>query len=220
MGVGVSQANQGNVGTTLITAGVTTQVSGSAGVLGVIGDTGFFTSVQDSNSNTWTQIQSELADATAGNASRMYYAQNMTGGASHTFTLNKSSGSFAAIFFLELTTMLTSGVLDQSNRVLDTASPFDSPSVTTLSANEVLVALAFADDGGANSYVAGNSFTIQQQRADGSISWTGAIASRIVTATGSYNSTFTRTGAARVHSWIATFIEQSANKRLLLLGAG
>ena len=221
MPVGVSSSNLGSAGTTLDTSpAVNTQATGSTGVVGVVGDTGFFTSITDTingaaSGNTWTQIETELADGTSANASRMYYCQNMNGGNNHVFRLNKASGSFACIVFVELTTMLTSGALDQSGRQLDTASPFDSTSETTLQPNEVLVACSFADDAGSNTYVAGNSFTIQSQQTNGATSWTGAIATRVVTGTGSYNSTFTRTGAARVHSWIATFIEDTGVNNML-----
>jgi hypothetical protein len=209
MGVGVSGQNQGT-GATVVVTGLNL-TAGSTLIAGSIRDSGStFTSIAYSGGGSMTQIGTELVDATAVSATRLYYQQNIAGGAGGSVTLTKTNGAFATVLVVELVNMLTSGVLDQQNRVLDTASPFDSPSITTTQPNEVLVAFSAADDFGTNVYVAGNSFTIQQQFSNGGTNWTCALATRIVTSTGSYNSTFTRTGAARAHSWIASFIEAAA----------
>lgn len=210
MAVGLSGQNQGSAGTTVIVTLTGTVTAGSILVAAHVRDNGSaFTSMAYSAGGSWTQINSELADATAGNATRMYYLENATSALNPTVTLTKGSGAFATLLVVELTNSPSSSTLDQNNRVLDTASPFDSPSVSTAFANETLVGFSAADDTGANTYAAGNSFTIQQQFSNGATNWTCALATRVVASTGSYNTTFTRTGAARVHSWIATFRENS-----------
>lgn len=209
MGIGVSGQNQGT-GATVVVTGLNL-TAGSTLVAGIIRDSGStFTSIAYSGGGSMSQIGTELVDSTAANASRLYYQQNIAGGSGQSVTLTKTNGAFATVLVLELTGMLTSGVLDQQNRVLDTATPFDSPSITTTQPNEVLVGFSAADDFGTNVYAAGNSFTIQQQYSNGAVNWTCALAARIVASTGSYNTTFTRTGAARAHSWIASFIEAAA----------
>lgn len=208
MAVGLSAQNNGSAGTTVIATITGTVAAGSAIVASHVRDNGSaFTSMTTSMGGSFVQIGSELADATAGNCTRMYYLPNAAGGTNPTFTLTKGSGAFATLLIQELTNMELVTLLDQQNSVLDTSSPFDSPSVTTLFANEVLVGFSAADDTGTNAYVAGNSFSIQQQFSNGAVNWTCAQATRVVAATGNYNTTFTRTGAARVHSWIATFRE-------------
>lgn len=210
MAVGLSAQNNGSAGTTVVATIIGTVAAGSTLVAFHARDNGSaFTSMATSMSapGAWTQIGTELADATAGNATRGYYLENVGGGTNPTVTLTKGSGAFATLLVVELTGMELSSVLDQQNRVLDTATAFDSPSVTTLFANEVAVGFSAADDVSANVYAAGNSFSIQQQFSNGAVNWTCALATRVLTSTGSYNTTFTRTGATRVHSWIATFRE-------------
>jgi hypothetical protein len=227
MAVGLSAQNQGSAGTTVIATLTGTVAAGSTIVAFHIRDNGStFTSIASSMGGSFTQIGTESADATGGHATRGYYLQNAAGGVNPTVTLTKGSGAFATLLVVELTGMLTSGVLDQQNRQLDTASPFTSPSITTTSANEVLVGFAAAEDFGTNVYAESTGFTINQQFSNGATNWTCALGTRVVTATGSYNTSFTRTGAGRVHSWIASFIETggggggSLPKHLMMIGCG
>lgn len=203
LGLGISEAASTSAGTSITTAGATS-TSGSAVVLGgTWTDTSNFTSFTDSNTNTWTQIQTELTGAA--HDSRSYYAQNITGGVGHTFTLTINVSDFVSIWAVEATGAATTGVLDQSGRQDDVASPFTSPAVTTVDADEFLVGFCLSDStSNPATHTAGNSFTKLDEIVNGIDFWTGASAYRIVTATGTFNTTFTVLGAGAAHGWIAT----------------
>lgn len=210
MAVGLSNQNQGSAGTTVVVTLTGTVAAGSTLAAFHVRDNGSaFTSMAYSGGapGGWLQIGTELADATAGNASRGYYLENVNSAVNPTVTLTKGSGAFATLLVVELTAMELSSVLDQQDRQLDTATPFTSPVINTLFANEVLVGFAAADDFGVNAFAESTGMTIQQQFSNGAVNWTCALGTRIVTATGAYNTSFTRTGAARVHSWISSFRE-------------
>jgi hypothetical protein len=136
----------------------------------------------------------------------LYYKENGSGGASHTFSYTVSGSHTNTIYAGEITGGLTSGILDQQNAQTDSASPFTSPSITTTQANEILVSILSAHSTINPATVAESTgFTLQAKWEDGTASWPGCIASKVVSSTGAYNSSFTCASADDAGIHIASF---------------
>ena len=208
--VGIHVSAAAGSGTTLTTASRTT--TDGSGIVIAVNYNGTFTSVSDSNLNDWLQIESVFDPTYGSGLSRMYYCASCTGGAGHTFSLNTSTSSSGAIYVQEILASGGGGVtLDQSGRQQDSASPFVSPSETTTVNDEFLAAYGDGDSGSdPDTWTAGASFTMQENVTDGVSFRTGAAGTRIVTATGTYNSSWTCGDSVDTTQWLATFYEAGA----------
>lgn len=195
LSVGVNAIASANAAS-VTTGAVTTQVSGSGLVLVVnYQASATFTSVTDSKGNTWTQIGSTITDDGTVLTMRRYRCANAVGGSSHTFTLTCTASNVCGIAAVEILTTNGAGVvLDQQAVQNDSASPYVSPGVTTAIANEMLIG-GFSGQGPAGTYTHtfGNSFTLVNEETDGNQFFPLATCSRIVSATGTYNTTCTVT---------------------------
>lgn len=229
--VGGHTAAAGNCsgGTTLTTSAITTAASGSTFWVGVSTTSVYTaTAVDDNKSNSYTQIGTEVTTST-GLKMRRYKCVNCSGGTSHTFSVydDGTGTECKAIWVIEITGADTTASLDQQNAAEDTASPFDSPSVTTTQANELLIGLA-ADDSTSDgdTFTAGASFTKLDEITTGTTTITGMSATRSVTSTGSYNFTASSVQATKMFVSIDTFKEAGGGgggttvKTLGLLGVG
>lgn len=232
--VGATSKGRSNSSSSQATTGVTTQATGSTFVVGAIwGADVTFSSISDSKSNSYTQIGSEVSNGTtsANFRCRLYYSQNGAGGASHTATVNLSSTEVITVVFLEITGGLTSGILDQSNGVRDTSSPFSlAAGLTTTQAAELLLSL-FGGVSGSNPATHAESglgsSTVQSaaEETDGTQFWTAALATAIKSATGTFNPSWTESGNTTDSAvFLATFKEAAAagttQQRLMMMGAG
>lgn len=179
-----SQSGSGSVTTNALT----TQASGSIFVVIAAGQAGISNTVTDSKSNSYGLPILDLENG-AGQGVKLWYKENGVGGASHTAT-NAGIGD-GTLYFLELTGMLTSGALDQSDSNLDSTNVFTTDTITTTQAVETIIAVA----SGIGDYTAGNGFTIIQEETDGGLYWPSAVAVRDVTSINSYSATFTDAGA-------------------------
>lgn len=178
-------------------------------VVGVTWGSAAFTSITDSAGNTYTQIGSEVA--AGARKSRLYYAQNVTGG-SLTFTATVGSTDDISFSVVELRGMKTTGVLDQTGTSLnDASSPYAlGTGITTTQADEILVAFLAGDSGSnpathAETGLTGSNNTIQTQITNGSVAWPTALAAAIKSSTGTYNCSFTESGAGSGHVHMASF---------------
>lgn len=205
-------AGNGGASASITTPSKTTSGSGSGFIAAFIFDRARTLTVSDSKSNSYTLANAEVDDASGGFITRLYYCPNGTGGGSHTVQGTLDTTGVVSVFFCEITTTNGAGlVLDQANQNSDVASPFASPAVTTLVANEILVSF-FGGNSGSNPAThnaSANSFTIVSgaDLTNGSTDWTGALASRVVSSTGSYSGSWTETGGTRTGVHIATFSE-------------
>jgi hypothetical protein len=226
--VGVHAKNSATSGTTVVTAGVTTQASGSVFfVTACTTGTYAVTPITDSKSNTYSVIQSWT---TTWGTTKCVRAQvtNGTGGASHTFTATTTGSAISGIWALEITGALTASAIDQSNKGNDAATPFDSPNTGTLGqAAEILI--GFASDNsssGTCTYGAGNSFTLLDTITNATSGITGANAWKVVAATTADHSSFTDTGcgATQMDVSIDTFKQSggavTCAPTLTLMGVG
>lgn len=201
-------------GTTLTTSAIAT--TGGSGVLiglhwynagGVT-----FTSLTSSTSESVTQVGTELLSSNFA-TSRLYYLPNTAGNANHTFTLTCSVSTYKNLYVVEVDTTNGAGVLlDQQARQNDDATPFVSPNITTTIANEILYGMSVSEsNSNPVTHTAGNSFVKQGEVTDGTTSIPGAHATRIVTATGTYQTSWTMTGSIfGTSQWIASFSEAAA----------
>lgn len=195
----------------LPTAGINT-TSGSTLVAFVTWATTTFTSLTDSLSNTWTQIQTEEASGTE--KTRAYYCTTGSRGTGHTFTLTIGANNPLAVFIVEL--IPGSGYtisLDQSDRRRDTATPFTlAAGLTTTVADEALLTFLAGDSGSNPATMAETglgSSSIQEQVTNGSTDIASAVATKIVSATGTYAPSWTQSGATNGSVWLATFKSES-----------
>lgn len=215
MAIAVGATSKGRTASaaTIATAGVTTQVSGSTFVMGMVWSTAAtFSTLVDSKGNTYTQVGTELTSAAVPHA-RFYYCENGIGGASHTGTITISGAATIDIFFLEITGAAVAS-FDLGNRQSDGASPYTSPGILTTQAAEMLVSFLAADSGSnPATHAESTGFIIQSgaEETNGASFWTGCLATRIVAATGTYNSSFTESGATASAVYIAAFKEGASD---------
>jgi len=194
LGLGIDTVN-GSSGTSVVTSSVTT-TAGSTIIVG-FRFFGTFTSVTDSKGNTWTQIGTQLS-LSDGTEFRVYYNDNNGAsaglrGSSHTFT-GTAGSAYCSIIVVEGTGTSASPSLDVAGRQEDSASPFTSPGVATTVADTFLVSFVFMPDGTNPTTTVASPFTKlsewNQTSGDG---LNAASAYRIVSATGTYNSSWTAT---------------------------
>lgn len=184
LSVGVSAVASN--GSSATTSSVTT-TSGS-GIELIVTGTGTTTpTISDSNGNTWTQIGTRVEISSYPGSLWHFKNESGTRGSSHTFT---AAGSDISIMAVEI--LGTSPVVDVYAGGTDAATPFESDAVTPTVADFLLVAGIGSNVGGSTNYTAGSSFTRQQQVTDGTMYWTCAVGTRVVTGgSGSYQSSWT-----------------------------
>jgi hypothetical protein len=188
--------------TTSAFAGSTT--TGNLIVVGVSFDSGTLntvTAVSDSKSNTYTKI----LDLDGTQDVTLWYAQNITGGASHTVTVTFNSGAGAALGFVaqEFTGIASSSSLDKSVIAQGTSTtPASGNTAATTQADELVVGvLGFSST--STSITLGSGYSNL-----GSVTGTNlsaALESKVVAATGAQSAGATL-GASR--AWcmgVATF---------------
>lgn len=227
MAIGVGQkgaiASIGG-GTTVTTVGVATAATGSTFVILVQADITPNTPT-DSKSNVYTAVTAAITNS--GIISRLYYCQNGTGGAAHTFTFTTGSSANLTIYFVEITGGLTAGILDQQNSVLDSASPFTVTTGATTQAAEICVAAISGNSATTPATLAESTgYTIQASVLTGGPDWAGGIATKIIAATGAQTPSFTQSGGTTGGVHCATFKESGGGgggatvKQLSALGVG
>ena len=163
----------------------------------------FVSSIVDATNgaNTFTDISSEVVYDTTG-LGHCYYAKNITGGAKDSITITYNTNvSFPILMIMEVSGVVT---LDQWTSSAQTPAPSTSNggtsgNVTTTSANEILI--GYIATASANGLAAGTNFTLPAalQRNNDSMEY------RVVSATGTYASTFTLTGASNSLTFILAF---------------
>ena len=209
------------------TAAITTQSSGSVLIAcysawsSAIGPT-----VSDSKSNTWTQIYQNRPDS---KYTGIYYVENATGGASHTFTLDNTA--YSPFVVLEITGAKTSGALDKDENGTTASGPTarSSPTTaTTAQADELLLGLGANVTTASITQTSAGGWTTHHNYTFTSSQYVGLIiATQIVSSTGTYDYDYTLSGGSCVTGEaIATWEEAAAAPAggpppaLALLGVG
>ncbi|HEX2672962.1 MAG TPA: hypothetical protein VHM25_18905 [Polyangiaceae bacterium] len=212
------------------TSSTTTSATGSTFVIPAVID--FSTSfgvVDDNMGNTFTQVGSEIVFNASGGRARLYQCVNGAGGAGHIATIRTAAASDIGGALIEITGGATVTPLDQNGGRNDTASPFTlAAGLTTTQANELLLSF-LAGNSGSNPATHAESgigsMTIQQQETNGATRWPWAVATKVVSATGTFNPSWTESGASNSAVFLATFKEAAAAgstavQSLMLLGLG
>jgi len=174
-----------------------------------------------STGNSYTQVGSTVS--LSGDTlfhTAMFECVAGAGGNTHTWTITFTGGTPALIstFFREVVGGDTSNPRDQHVASEDNhsaATPYVSQNVTTTQASEALVACTwtYTSIGSGNETLTwGNSFTADAQQPD-SADFTGGAASRIVSSTGTYQSSVTSSGSANASTaicYLTTYKEAGA----------
>ena len=154
--------------------------------------TGTWVSFTDSQGNTWVQVGTE--QTVGGLLARAFRCDNITGHAAHTFTVTLSAAGNAVSFWVVEATGAATASIDGETMGADATTPFDSAGLTTTQAAEMLISI-IAEDATGNTYThtCGNSFTAitADEVTDANTVVTGISSYRIVSATGTYNSSVT-----------------------------
>lgn len=205
MSAGVSTSGANTGGTTLVTSAISTTSGRTIDIVVVWSSGSTFTSITDSAGNTWTQIGSEVSFSSA--IARRYRAENITGSASHTFTLTLGSATLKSMFVVEVAGA-TASSFDQQASQLDASSPFTSGlTATTAQANEDIVEACLGTSSSATDTTTftNSGVTELQEIQDASQFWNGAVGLRSVTATGTYSADATMAASTSAYMWVATY---------------
>jgi len=210
LSAGVSTFAAVTATTTVTTSGVATQASGSGIYLAYsFTATSTFSSIGDNKGNSYQRVGSEQTDVGGSLKSGVFYCPNAAGGSGHTATLTVTGSAGLLLSIVELKTTNGAGILvDQATQGTDDTSAYTSPNITTTIANEILTAYTGEDSSFSTvNHTAGNSFVLQVEDTDTAI-WTGAVGTRVVSSTGTYNSSWTMTGTINhTNQHIASFSE-------------
>jgi hypothetical protein len=195
--VQLAQNNNGSTNTETITNVTTTSGNLLYAVVATKRSSGGPTvTMSDSKSNTWTRIGTQVTDGN-GNFIDRFYVANCVGAFSHSFTASLSSIVGVDIFVLEIKNaavapydMSAVGTNGSQTPPISTGSVTISPPRSELLVSTIVSSLIASS----NAYSAGSGWTIQDTVANSSSgSPSFAMASRVVTAAGTYGASWTNT---------------------------
>lgn len=195
---------------TATTASGTSQATGSTFYIWAVWDSfASFTSVSDNKGNSYTQLGSEI---TSGSLKvRLYECVNGVGGASHTASFVVSGGGQPTVFLVECTGVATTSPRDQSGGRADNSSPYTLAAGLTLGSAPQLILAFLAGDSGSNpaTHAEGGlgSSTIVVQETNGTANWVAACAKSYKASTGTFNPSWTESGASNTVVWMVTLKE-------------
>lgn len=200
-----------------VTGNVTTQASGSGFIVAAAWSAAAnFSSIADNkgNSANYVQIGAEIAVGAADKA-RLYYVKNGIGGAGHNWTIALSAAATLTVLAKEVMGAELVNFLDQGSGNADTTSPFTlTAGLLTTRPTELLMAIMFGNTGsnpGTHAESGIGSMTIDSaaEELDGTQFFTGCIATKVVSSTGTYNPSFTESGGTGAAVFLATFRERA-----------
>jgi hypothetical protein len=208
---GQSASAASTTATSITTAAVTTAATGSSFLIGasIIGVT---PAVSDSKSNTYTLIGSTFSKG--GQVCGLYLCTNGAGGSGHTAIVS-GGALYNAVFFLEVTGGALASLVDQIPATQwndDTSSPFTSNATSaTTQAAEMCVAftLTVSSSGTETLNWSANSYT-QQTALGNANAITGGIATKVVSATGTQQTSFTSSGAGTTEAYVTLVTLEAA----------
>lgn len=180
---------------TVSTAAAST-TTGSTIVLFLYGDNGPTYTPSDSGGHTWTQIGSAVTDS-SGSVGRAYYANNITGSASHTFTTTTNSNASQGVWMVEILGADTSAPLDTYSSADDTSSPFTAGSgFTNAQADEMLISLFGSDTSGTFNPSESTGFTRANALNGSATLWGGASYYKVLSSVQANNASYTDSGTS------------------------
>jgi len=212
MSAAVGIAVKGAAVGTATTASGASQATGSTFYIFMVWDSfSTFTSVADNkgNSANYTLVGTEQ---TVGSfKTRLYKCVNGAGGSGHTATVVVSGGGQPTVFLIEATGCDTSTPVDQSDRRADSTTPFTlAAGLTTTQNNELLLTFLGGDSSSNPTTLAESglgSSTIVVSETNGAANWTSGIAWSYKTSTGTFNPSWTSSGATNTIVYLETLKE-------------
>lgn len=173
------------------------------------------------NTNTWTALTTQ----TSGSISALiaYSANIANAGATHMVKLSCTSNNYPSLVCSEVTGAATASVVDQENGATQaTGTSHTSGDITTANADDILFGVGNAASGVTQTEDAAFTATANITTSGSAESITAGY--RIVSATGTYNRTWTSSGNTvavnRIAAFKAAAAVATAARRLTLLGAG
>ena len=159
-------------------------------------------SLSDSNSNTWTLIQTQAVVGAP--AASLYYCLNPTVGPSHTFSSSSTAGN---LFVVAVSGAISSNVLDQQNGSNSSGSSTSTGNVTTTYTNEFVVTVCggFAYGFAPTIISGGSGFTIIDSYTTAT-SEPGSAAYKIETSIATENVTWNSSSSPYMCAIVASFI--------------
>lgn len=199
---------EGLAASSVTTAAITTTTGNQVYIGTNTTGTDATTPITDSYSNTWVQVGHSAASSYA--YVELWYCANLTGGSGHTFTYTTTGSDYDTIAVMEFSGMATSSPLDVGGNTYfagpTNGSSLTTPSLTTLNAADVLIAVG-GDDGSAvgtrsfNSPFTTPSGAVQSSNAGQPV----AMGYYIISATGAHTATYNPGGINRSSAGIAAF---------------
>lgn len=148
--------------------------------------------------NTYTPLVTSLSDG--GNArGRLFRASNMTGG-TYTVTCNYSALVWPGMAVLSYSNVATPNPGDGANSSAGTSNTPNAGSITTTTANDLILTCATTSYGSTLSWTPPTGFTLRQYYDNGSLSTTFGCADRLATAAGTYGGPFSLAAST---AWVA-----------------
>ena len=205
IGVHISAAASSPATSTLTTTTVTTQASGSSFWICAAVPTGISVSASDGKSNTYIQTGSTISNFDSATDFYRFKSINGTGGSGHTFSISLGAvPAFDSLWAVEIKN--STGGVDQQNAQVTSVSPFDSPSVTTGTANEVILGCAIDNSTATgDNFTAATTYTLLDQITDGTQFATGASIGKAISSTGTFKTEFTSVQGTTMAVSIDTF---------------
>lgn len=164
------------------------------------------TTCSDSQSNTYTQINTAFEDNIEVNSCD-FYAQGITGGANTVTVTYPNAWGFRHLLIAEYSGVHTSSALDQSSVTADTTfttgTDNTATSNITTTNDDALVIGFLADAQGSTTITAGTNYTEREDTLEAQIE------DRILSTAGSVNATWTVTNAHHGSLYVASFNTQA-----------
>ena len=163
--------------------------------------------ITDNKSNSYAAATVKQQGPGAIICSQIFYAENITGGASHTITISATSGTveFIKLVAHEVSGAATSGALDQNASGTSSGASQSVGPVTTTTDGQYIFATASEESQSNNNFSASGSFT-ERETADDAGSWQTQTQDYVQPSAGSISATWTASsGSSQSTVQMATF---------------
>lgn len=173
--------------------------------------------ITDNKGNTY--VAATVKEAGSVICSQIFYAENITGGASHTITISATSGTveFIKVVAHEVSGLATSGALDENASGTSSGASQSIGPVTTDSDGQYIFATASEENQSNNNFSASGVYT-ERETADSSGSWQTQTQDYVQPSAGSISATWTASsGSSQSTIQMATFRVPSTLVRIMRL---
>jgi hypothetical protein len=219
--IGQSVVAQSGSIATLTTASRNTQAAGSTFIAIPLFVTGNLSAAPvDNKSNIYGTFSPIVNNGGVGVSAQGYMSANGAGGTGHTWSMTNSGTSVAQLWIVEVlgATILP---VDQTpaGSVNSSGPPYSFPVTTAAQPNEIVIAYGFSNSSSATvNYSVDGTFTKVLEVTDGATVISGCVASRVVSALGTYDALFNPSAGTTVTGFAFSLKEASAGSNTYYLG--